>query len=200
MSNSARNGEDAVGLHIGTLPTGTADDDESLVLLGDLVNEVYSAAEEGLWIRGTSRTTRGELAQYVRDGEIVVALAGGDLAGCMRLYHVDDRITGFAMLAVPLNYRGTGVGRELVEYAERACAASGRTTMQLEVLVPRRWTHPSKEFLVGWYTRIGYRTRRVGDLASAYPELAPSLATECDFVVFQKDLIVTPNDGEQQRD
>ena len=60
--------------------------------------------------------------------------------------------------------------------------------MQLEVLVPVAWRHPSKEFLRAWYTRIGYREARTGHLAELYPELAPMLATECDLVVYRKAL------------
>jgi hypothetical protein len=45
--------------------------------------------------------------------------------------------------------------------------------MQLEVLVPRQWSHRSKEFLKAWYTRIGYRSgvdRAVrGELSRARP-------------------------------
>ena len=32
--------------------------------------------------------------------------------------------------------------------------------MRLEVLVPRTWTHPSKQFLKAWYGRRGYRLVR----------------------------------------
>ena len=60
--------------------------------------------------------------------------------------------------------------------------------MQLEVLVPRRWSHPSKEFLTGWYTRIGYQPARTGAIDEAYPDLAPLLATPCDFVIYRKNL------------
>jgi hypothetical protein len=60
--------------------------------------------------------------------------------------------------------------------------------MQLELLVPRTWKHPVKEFLRDWYTRIGYRVVRTGDLGEDYPALVPRLATPCDFLVFHKDL------------
>jgi hypothetical protein len=56
------------------------------------------------------------------------------------------------------------------------------------VLVPRDWTHPVKEFLAGWYSRIGYRVVRTGSLDEAYPALVPLLATQCDFVIYHKDL------------
>ena len=60
--------------------------------------------------------------------------------------------------------------------------------MQLELLVPREWTHPSKQFLADWYDRLGYRVTQRADLAEDYPHLAPSLATPCDFLVYRKDL------------
>ena len=60
--------------------------------------------------------------------------------------------------------------------------------MQLELLVPQTWTHPVKEFLRAWYTRIGYRHVRTDRLADAYPALQPQLATPCDFVIYHKTL------------
>lgn len=53
------------------------------------------------------------------------------------------------------------------------------------------WTHPNKELLHAWYTRIGYRP--VGSVTSdeSYPWLAPLLATPCDFVIYHKDLTQT---------
>ena len=60
--------------------------------------------------------------------------------------------------------------------------------MQLELLVPRGWRHPSKEFLEAWYGRRGYRLIRTGSIDDAYPELAPLLATPCDLAVYEKPL------------
>src|SRR5215813_15488505 len=70
--------------------------------------------------------------------------------------------TLFRSLVADPAHRGTGVGRELVRFAERRSREQGLATMQLEVLVPRQWSHPSKEFLKAWYTRIGYRPVRTG--------------------------------------
>jgi hypothetical protein len=63
--------------------------------------------------------------------------------------------------------------------------------LQLELLVPREWTHPNKELLHAWYTRIGYRPVRSGTIDESYPWLAPLLATPCDFVIYHKDLTQT---------
>jgi hypothetical protein len=64
----------------------------------------------------------------------------------------------------------------------------GLDRMQLELLVPRGWTHPVKESLREWYTRLGYREVRRDPFEEAHPALQPQLATPCDFVVFHKSL------------
>jgi hypothetical protein len=55
--------------------------------------------------------------------------------------------------------------------------------------VPRTWSHPSKAFLKAWYERIGYELVRIGTIDEAYPDLAPLLATECDFLIYTKKLV-----------
>jgi ribosomal protein S18 acetylase RimI-like enzyme len=92
------------------------------------------------------------------------------------------------MLVADPAHRRQGVGRELIGFAERWSQAQGLDTMQLELLVPRQWRHPTKEFLKAWYTRIGYHQVRSGLIEESYPELAPHLATPCDFVIYHKRL------------
>ena len=60
--------------------------------------------------------------------------------------------------------------------------------MQLELLLPREWQHPSKEFLKAWYGRIGYQLIRTTTIDEAHPHLAPLLATPCDFAIYEKPL------------
>ncbi|KDN19864.1 GNAT family N-acetyltransferase [Amycolatopsis rifamycinica] len=153
-----------------------------------LVNEVYAEAEKGLWRGSTDRTTAGEVAGFVRAGEIAVAFVDGDVAGAVRIRRLDAATGEFGMLAADPARRGLGVGRELVRFAERVSRDAGCREMQLELLVPREWTHPSKQFLAEWYGRLGYRVTHRADLAEDYPHLAPSLATPCDFLVYRKDL------------
>ena len=92
------------------------------------------------------------------------------------------------MLVADPERRGEGIGRDLIRFAEERCRRRGASSMQLELLVPRDWTHPTKQFLDAWYTRIGYRPARTGRIDDDYPHLAPLLATPCDFVVYHKAL------------
>jgi GNAT superfamily N-acetyltransferase len=154
----------------------------------DLVNEVYAAAEEGLWIDGAARVTSAQLGEQMQAGEIAVADLEGRIVGAVRIQRLSDTTGEFGMLAAHPAHRGIGVGRRLLGFAEETARAQGLSTMQLELLVPRDWTHPVKAFLAGWYTRIGYRLARTGTIDEAYPELVPLLATPCDFQIYLKDL------------
>jgi GNAT superfamily N-acetyltransferase len=92
------------------------------------------------------------------------------------------------MLVAAPEHRGTGIGRTLVAFAEQLNRERGRRAMQLELLLPREWQHPSKEFLKAWYGRIGYRLIRTTTIDDAHPHLAPLLATPCDFAIYEKPL------------
>ncbi|WP_434443914.1 GNAT family N-acetyltransferase [Lentzea sp. E54] len=156
--------------------------------IADLVNRVYADAETGLWIDGTARTTATEVAELIASGQIAVTRSDGRVVGAVRVQRLGDGVGEFGMLVAAPEARGTGLGTELVAFAEGWAREGGLSRMQLELLVPRTWTHPVKEFLRGWYTRIGYRVVRTGNLADDYPQLVPHLACPCDFLVFHKDL------------
>lgn len=176
-------------IHVEWLPPEAAADVATMAAVSDLINEVYAAAEAGLWLDGaTTRTDPAEVTGLVQAGQFAVARVAGRLAGCVRVQALDERTGGFGMLAAAPEFRGAGVGRELVRFAERQARGAGRHVMRLELLVPREWSHPSKEFLAGWYGRLGYRLVRVDPVDVTYPGLPPLLATTCDLQTHDKDL------------
>jgi len=183
---STNGGKLMIGVRIA--PAAAAGDTALVNQLTALVNCVYAVAEEGLWADGTPRTTPAEMAGLIAAGQIAVARAKEQIVGAVRIQRLDTGEGELGMLVADPAHRGTGVGRELVRFAERWSREQGLDTMQLEVLVPRQWSHPSKEFLMAWYTRIGYRPVRSGQIEESYPELAPHLATPCDFVIYHKSL------------
>jgi hypothetical protein len=60
--------------------------------------------------------------------------------------------------------------------------------MQLELLVPHGWQHSSKEFLMSWYGRLGYRVVGRRTLDDTHPHLASRLAAPCDLLIYEKPL------------
>ncbi|MEV1085969.1 GNAT family N-acetyltransferase [Streptomyces sp. NPDC050211] len=175
-------------LRIETLSPAHAEDSDLMSAVTALINEVYEVAEEGLWVPGTTRTSRQEVASLTQAEQITVARLHEEVVGCVRIQQLAATVCEFGMLAAAPKRRGTGIGRELVRFAEQYGREAGLDVMQLELLVPRTWSHPSKEFLADWYGRIGYRVVRTGSIDESYPELAPHLATPCDFVIYQKSL------------
>jgi GNAT superfamily N-acetyltransferase len=162
--------------------------DDTVTALTDLVNEVYSSSEKGLWTEGAARTTPAELAGLVRAGQISVARLDGHLAGCVRVRRVDTSASEFGMLATAPEYQGLGVGRALITHAERRAQGEGSRLMRLELIVPSEWPHPSKEFLAAWYGRLGYHPTRTHAVADSHPDLVTWLATPCHVVVYEKRL------------
>jgi GNAT superfamily N-acetyltransferase len=156
--------------------------------LSALINSVYEKAESGLWRDGASRTTPAEVAELIRAGEIAVASRDGGIVGSVRVHDVADDVSEFGLLVAAADQRGSGVGRALLDFVEARSQERGLRAVQLELLVPRAWTHPSKEFLRGWYGRRGYRIVRTASFEDAYPQLAPRLATVCDLEIHRKPL------------
>jgi GNAT superfamily N-acetyltransferase len=156
--------------------------------LTELVNKVYADGEKGLWKPGAARTDPAEIASLIERGEIAVARVDGRLVGAVRVRVLDEERGELGMLVAAPEQQGTGIGRELVRYAEQWGRERGLAIMQLELLMPVEWEHPVKEFLRAWYTRIGYRQVSVGDLAEDFPRLAAQLATPCTFLIFHKTL------------
>ena len=176
------------GIAVGPLPEAGGTDAGLLDQLADLINGVYATAESGLWRAEATRTTQPELAALIAARELIAATRDERVVGAVRLHDVGDDLTEFGLLVAAPDERGTGVGTALLDYAERDSGRRGMRAMQLELLVPRAWRHPSKEFLKGWYGRRGYRIVRTTTMDDAYPHLAPLLAVECDLEIHQKPL------------
>ena len=100
-------------------PAATAGDTMLVNQLAALVNSVYAAADEGLWVDGTPRTTPAEMAGLIATGQIAVARAGERIVGVVRVQRLDSGEGELGMLVADPAHRGTGVGRELIRFAER---------------------------------------------------------------------------------
>jgi hypothetical protein len=170
------------------LPGAAASDSGLVGEITHLVNRVYAVAEGGLWVEGATGTTTSEMAEAIAAWQVALAWRDGQIVGerarpAARPATRRVRHAGFRPRPSGRGHRPwTGdLGRAA---QPEACLS----VMQLELLVPREWTHPNKEFLHGWYTRIGYRPTRSTTI-DGHPRLAPLLATPCDLVVYDKDLI-----------
>jgi GNAT superfamily N-acetyltransferase len=156
--------------------------------LSDLINEVYDDAESGMWKRPGTRTNPAEVERLLRARALILAVIDGVLVGSVNVNLMSNGVGELGMLVADPQHRGTGIGSALVNHAEIWARDMACHTMRLELLTPRNWTHPSKEFLKTWYSRIGYKPQTTEPFERRHPELAPGLATECDFTVWHKAL------------
>jgi GNAT superfamily N-acetyltransferase len=156
--------------------------------LSDLINEVYDDAESGMWKRTGTRTNPAEVERLLRAQALILAEIDGVLVGSVNVNLMGDGVGEFGMLVADRKYHGKGIGSALVKHAERWARQHACHTMRLEILTPRHWIHPSKEFLRQWYCRIGYEPQTTEPFESMHPELVPELATECNFTVWHKSM------------
>lgn len=175
-------------IEIQMLPTWEQENIKVMEHLTNMINHVYAVSEDNLWLHGAVRTTVAEMVELTSDGEIAVARANGKIVGCVRVRQIDKETGGFGMLAVDETYQGYGIGRALINFAEGRFQKGKISKMQLELLVPEEGSHPAKEMLEKWYTRIGYERIRTEPIDASFPELAQLLAIPSKFLVFQKEL------------
>jgi GNAT superfamily N-acetyltransferase len=164
--------------------------DEGLVEeLARLVNGAYAVGEAGLWLEGATRTTSAEISGAIRDGQLLAATAEGRVVGCANVHLLDKDTADLSLISAERDHWGGGVGRALVDFAEELMRSRGVTTMQLELLVPKGSTHPEKQRLHDWYTRLGYRVTRTAPFDEVAGHLTHELAGPCEFLIFHKPLI-----------
>jgi ribosomal protein S18 acetylase RimI-like enzyme len=97
---------------------------------------------------GRPRPMLDDYAEVVRDHRVIVAERGGTIAGLVVLAVGDE---GFVVdnVAVDPSQQGTGVGKALLEHAERAARDGGFASISL-------YTHERMVENLALYERIGY--------------------------------------------
>jgi len=124
--------------------------------LATLINRVYDEAESGMWKRAGTRISKEEVAQRLQSRSVVLAEINGSIVGAVSLMLMDSRTGEFGALVAGPAFRGRGIGSKLVEAAEAWAKSHALSRMRLELLTPRDWVHPGKQFLERWYSRRGY--------------------------------------------
>eukprot|EP01135_Chromosphaera_perkinsii_P000259 Nk52_evm28s62 gene=Nk52_evmTU28s62 len=163
-------------------------EEKPLERLTGLINEVYNDAESGMWKPGAQRCNIEEVKNLVEQQRLILAFLGGNIVGSIQVCKMDDDTVEFGMLVADMKYRNIGIGRKLVAAAEGWAKSVGASTMRLELLTPRNWDHPSKEFLKKWYTRLGYKPTHTEPFEKMFAHLVDQLCTDCDFTVWLKRL------------
>eukprot|EP00668_Euglena_longa_P029277 GGOE01036623.1.p1 GENE.GGOE01036623.1~~GGOE01036623.1.p1 ORF type:complete len:180 (-),score=47.78 GGOE01036623.1:184-723(-) len=166
-------------------------DDTLAHAIVSMVNEAYEEGERGMWQPGQHRTSLEEVRMLAKKQELLLATVGDQLVGSVHV-KIQGSEGMLGMLSVSLSERRGGVGRKLIAAAEDHCRAAGCTSMQLELLTPKGWVHPTKKFLDEWYRRIGYVPLRTKSFDREYPHSMPLMTGPCDFTLYSKPLVPSP--------
>ncbi|KAK0629379.1 hypothetical protein B0T17DRAFT_184370 [Bombardia bombarda] len=179
-------------------PAAIASNIPVLTRLVDIINVAFS--EQGTFFHPTDNVLRcaaPEIRQYLEASELCLAWQPDSsqtdaqgLVGCARVSLLDDGRTAlFGVLACDDAFRGLGVGRDLMVFAEDRARKLGAKTMRIDLLYPHGgWVHGFKERLAEWYERQGYRVVKVVEVGEVVPELVPRMAREAVFRIYEKEL------------
>lgn len=175
-------------INIQMLSPNASNNLEKMEHITNIINRVYTIAEEGLYHEGSERTTVDEVVKLTKNNEFAVARLGEKIVGCIRIRRADQHTGEFGMLAVDKKYQENGIGQKLINFAEEKCHKENVHKMQLELLVPVVGSHQGKKILKKWYVQNGYHPVHTEKIEDSYPEFIERLAIPCEFIVFQKDL------------
>ncbi|KAG6017778.1 hypothetical protein E4U54_003383 [Claviceps lovelessii] len=204
----------ASGLEIRIGDASAANDAPSVTSLARIVNDAYEEVEADIFLAGYRRTDEAQIVKLIQEGCLAIAYLPVDdkppshaakstnstnptslsrascvkPVGCLFVKQISAQLGNFGMLAVESQYRGRGLGRAMIDFAENHCREKGCTAMQMELLVPTSFAHAVKLRMQDWYQRLGYRIVKLGSFDQDYPSLAIRLATPVDYKVFEKAL------------
>lgn len=126
------------------------DGPELVATARELFREYSEAIGTDLEYQGFSAELAALPEPYVPPhGALLVAHAGADVAGCVCLRRLDSRTGEMKRLYVRAAYRGTGLGKRLVEAAVHAARRAGYRELRLDTL-------PTMTSAQALYRRMGF--------------------------------------------
>lgn len=185
-------------LQVAIADPSLAQNESVITHLVELINAVYTVAEEGIFNPAYKRIDAPDLRNLILTSEFAIAwtspysTAGPEsptskIIGCARVQSLSPTQGVFGMLVCDPSFRGSGTGRKLVHFAEEHCRDRlGKTVMRCELLVSTEWENPYKVRMHNWYVRMGYKVVGTGNFAEEWPQYGVHLMSDVEFRVYEK--------------
>lgn len=159
--------------------------------LFDLMIYAYAKTENDIWGENYHRLEAHEYFRLLNSDQFFIAFKQDVIVGSIMVYRKDDSTFGFGLLNADFNETGYGIGKLLIEAAERYAKENGGLQMQLEILRAESPISEFKIWLSKWYMDLGYEFE--GTFPFEYvepnrPEKREIMQTEAVFDIYRKEL------------
>ena len=156
-----------------------------------LLIHAYAITEKEIWGDNYSRLSLKEFKVLIAANEVYLARLENEIVGSIHVYRLDDESFSFGLLSADFNRKGLGIGRKLIEMAEKHAVSKSATFMKIEILRPSNVDLPQKIQLDEWYRRQGYIFLNSMSFVERKPdkaEKALALITPSQFDCYEKAL------------
>lgn len=165
---------------------------EKVISLCHFINQAYQIADQGIW-QEWQRIDEETLTTLLKDQSVLIAEYEHKTVGCINVNLLTDVIAEFSMFAVDPSQQKLGIGHQLMQAAEQWAINHDRTIAQIEVVYPRDWLHPYKEYVKNWCQMNGYLAIYQGPFEELNAQLVAKLAhaktaTPCNYIIYHKKL------------
>lgn len=157
-----------------------------------LLVHAYAITEKEIWGDNYSRLSLEEFKVFIAASEVYLARLEKEIVGSIHVSRLDEESFSFGLLSANFKQKGLGIGRKLIETAEKHALSKHAKFMKIEILRPSNVDLPQKTQLDEWYRRQGYiflNSMRFEERKPDKAEKALALITPSQFDCYEKVLV-----------
>lgn len=148
-------------------------------------DQIYFQNEKEFWEKEYYRISKDDCITLIKKKELFVLANQKEILGFVCIKNSLDDLS-FSMLTVIEKYQKNGLGNLILKHIIEKAEADDFKTISLEILCPKNWEHPQKEFLIKWYEKMEFNYTRSFLFESLYPSHKKFMKCDLIFKAFTK--------------